>query len=317
MKRFPFATLLAGASLAALADGAPLAEPIQPIPLAPTADARKAALGKALFFDRRLSANNTQSCASCHAFDKGGAFPAVRPVGAAGKEHVLNSPSIFNTAFNFRQLWSGGQESVEGVVDAVVKSPLVFASSWPEVMGKLNGDKALQERFRTAYPDGLTRENVIQSVAEYTRSLTTPNSRFDQYLRGKPDAITNEERAGYDLFKKYGCVACHQGVNVGGNMFQKFGVMGDYFAARGEVKTADYGRFNVTRREGDRHVFKVPSLRNVALTAPYFHDGSAKTLPEAVQVMFAYQLGRPASPQDVALIVKFLDTLTGEQPKAP
>ncbi|HSH91262.1 MAG TPA: cytochrome c peroxidase, partial [Ramlibacter sp.] len=314
------AAALAAACLAtgaAAGANAPPVEPIKPLPATVTVDRPKAELGKALFFDRRFSKDNSVSCASCHAFDKGGAYAAVRPTGAGRKEHALNSPSVFNVAFNFRQLWSGGQDSVEGVVDAVVKSPSVFASSWPEVLGKLSADAALQARFKQTYPAGMTRESVSHAIGEYTRSLITPNARFDQYLRGNTNAINAEERAGYDLFKKYGCVACHQGVNVGGNMFQKFGVMGDYFTARGNVKPADYGRFNVTKREADRYVFKVPSLRNVALTAPYFHDGSAATLPEAVQVMFVYQLGRPASAQDVELIVKFLGTLSGEAPKEP
>lgn len=300
---------------AAAAPPAPLQEPIKPLPLTIDVHRAKADLGRALFFDRRLSRDNSMSCASCHAFDKGGAWPAAKPTGVGGKVHAFNSPSIFNVAYNFRQTWSGGQESVEGVVDAVVKSQMVFATTWPDVLGKLNADAALSARFRQAYPEGITRESVSHAIAEYSRSLVTPNARFDQYLRGNPNAITAEEKAGYDLFKKYGCVACHQGVNVGGNMFQKFGVMGDYFAGRGDVKPADHGRFNVTKRDADRHVFKVPSLRNVALTAPYFHDGSADTLPQAVQVMFTYQLGRPASAQDVELIVKFLGTLTGETPK--
>ena len=290
-------------------------EPIQPVPTTVNVDRARAELGKALFSDRRFSRDNSVSCASCHAFDKGGASPAVRPTGVGGKDHVLNSPTIFNSALNFRQLWSGGQDSLEGVVDQVVKSQMVFGSSWPEVLTKLSADAALATRFKRSYPEGLTAETAANALAEYTRTLNTPNARFDQYLRGNPQAISMEERAGYDLFKKYGCVACHQGVNVGGNMFQKFGVMGDYFAARGNVTPADYGRYNVTKREADRFVFKVPSLRNVAQTAPYFHDGSARTLPEAVQVMFTYQLGRTASAQDVALIVKFLGTLTGEQPE--
>jgi cytochrome c peroxidase len=304
------------ATAATFAFGAALpAEPIKPLPPPPVVDAMKAVLGRALFFDRRFSKDNSVSCASCHAFDKGGAYGATRPTGVGGKKHTLNSPTVFNSAYNFRQLWSGGQPGIEGVVDQVVKSPLVFGSSWPEVLGRLSADAALVARFGKAYPEGLTKESAAHALGEYTRSLTTPNARFDQYLRGKADAITADERSGYELFKKYGCVACHQGVNVGGNMFQKFGVMGDYFAARGNVKPADYGRFNVTGREADRYVFKVPSLRNVALTAPYFHDGSADTLPQAVQVMFTYQLGRGASAQDVDLIVKFLGTLTGEQPK--
>jgi cytochrome c peroxidase len=152
---------------------------------------------------------------------------------------------------------------------------------------------------------------------EFERSLITPNSRFDRYLLGDESAITAEEKAGYALFKSYGCVACHQGRNVGGNMFQIFGVMDDYFANRGHITDADYGRFNVTGREEDRFHFRVPSLRNVALTAPYFHDGTAESLDQAVMVMARYQLGVTMPAEDVGLIVKFLGTLTGEYKGQP
>lgn len=311
--------LLAAAALAPLgaAWAAAKEEPIKPIPLTMQADSRKVALGQELFFDRRLSRGEKMACASCHRFESGGAFPARFTTGAEGKPHVVNAPSAFNVAFNFRQLWAGGAGSVEEVIDQVVRSPLVFSSTWDEVIARLARDAAFTERFKRVYPEGLNAATVSNAIAEYNRTLTTPNSRFDRYLRGEASAISKDELAGYEMFKKYGCVACHQGVNVGGNMFQKFGVMGDYFKDRGNVQPADLGRFNVTQRESDRNVFKVPSLRNVALTAPYFHDGSAATLQEAVDVMFKYQLGRPAPAQDRQLIVQFLGTLTGEQPKAP
>ena len=169
-------------------------------------------------------------------------------------------------------------------------NPLEMGSSWPEVMGKLGKDAALVAEFKKSYPDGLQPRTIADALATFQRSLVTPNSRFDKYLRGDKNAITVDELKGYQLFKSYGCVACHQGVNVGGNMFQTFGVMGDYFAKRGNPTDADLGRYNVTKNPADRHVFKVPGLRNVALTAPYFHDGSAKTLNDAVDVMFRYPL---------------------------
>lgn len=291
---------------------AELDEPIKPIPLTMQMDAAKVDLGKTLFVDTRFSKNNTVACVSCHLFEAGGAHPAAKPIGAAGKPHALNSPSAFNVAFNFKQLWSGGVDSVEAVVDRVVKSPLVFDSSWEQVIGKLAQDKPFEARFKKVYRSGLTPANLSNALGEYNRSLITPNARFDKYLRGDANAISADEKAGYALFKKYGCVACHQGMNIGGNMYQTFGVMNDYFKNRGDVKDADMGRFNFTKRESDRFVFKVPSLRNVALTAPYFHDGSAATLTEAVDVMFKVQLGRPASAEDRDLIVKFLGTLNGE-----
>jgi cytochrome c peroxidase len=178
-------------------------------------------------------------------------------------------------------------------------------------VAKVAQDAKYQRDFATAYHDGVTKANIQNAIAAFERTLITPNSRFDRYLRGDPDAISVAEKVGYAKFKQYGCVACHQGVNVGGNMFQKFGVMGDYFAKRGNLTDADLGRYLVTKDENDKHVFKVPSLRNVALTAPYFHDGSAKTLENAVDIMFRYQLGRVGSKEDKEDIIKFLNTLTG------
>jgi cytochrome c peroxidase len=189
------------------------------------------------------------------------------------------------------------------------------------VLGKLAGDQALVAEFQRIYPQlGLSQAAVQDSLAVFQRSLITP-SRFDRFLRGDVAAISSDERRGHERFKAYGCVGCHQGVNIGGNMLQRFGVMNDYFADRLKAGQpggpGDEGRFRVSKRPEDLHVFKVPSLRNVALTAPYFHDGSAATLEEAVDVMFRYQLGRPAPAQDKALIVKFLNSLTGDQFKAP
>lgn len=166
--------------------------------------------------------------------------------------------------------------------------------------------------FKDAYPDGLQAKNIQDAIAAFERSLITPNARFDKYLRGDQTALSADELQGYRLFKQYGCIACHQGINVGGNMFQQFGIMGDYFKQRGNLTEADLGRFKVTNNPADKHFFKVPSLRNIALTAPYFHDGSARTLNDAVDVMFKYQLGRSAPAQDKELIIQFLHTLTGE-----
>ena len=273
---------------------------------------RKVELGRRLFVDPRFAKDNSVSCASCHDFSRGGADPRPRSIGVNGAIGGANAPSVFNSGFNFRQLWNGSASSLEDFLDKLIKNPKVFAMTWEEVVARFKHDDALTAQFAEAYADGVTRENTIDAVATFTRSLSTP-SRFDRYLRGDKGAITADEFKGYAKFKSYGCVACHQGVNVGGNMFQKFGVMGDYFKDRGNVTPADAGRFAVTKREADKHVFKVPSLRNVELTAPYFHDGSAPTLEAAVEVMFIYQLGRTAPTQDKALIVAFLKTLTGER----
>ena len=198
------------------------------------------------------------------------------------------------------------------IASAPIHNPIEMGSDWSQVLGKLRQDPALTAQAAAAYPQGLTEESIVDAIATFERSLITP-APFDRYLRGDGSAIGLGAARGYELFKDYGCVACHQGVNVGGNMFQVFGVMGDYFARRGGPTQADLGRFNVTGLEADKHVFKVPSLRNVALTAPYFHDGSARTLEDAVDVMFRYQLGRSAPAEDKALIVEFLHTLTGDK----
>ena len=191
-------------------------------------------------------------------------------------------------------------------------NPGEMGSNWPEVLGKLGQDPTLLGQFKLLYKDGLQPYNIQDAIATFERSLVT-SSRFDRYLRGDPGAINDDEKRGYQLFKSYGCAACHQGVNVGGNMYQKFGVMGDYFKGRANITEADLGRYAVTKKESDRHVFKVPSLRNVELTAPYFHDGSATSLEAAVEVMFRYQLGRPAPAADRTLIIGFLKTLTSEK----
>lgn len=291
---------------------AELDEPIKPLPSDLKLDARKVDLGRALFVETRLAQDQSVACVSCHDFSRGGADPRPRSIGVHGELGGANAPSVFNSGLNFRQTWNGSGTSLEDFLERLIKNPKVFGSDWAEVVPRLQQDKSLSAQFAAIYTDGITSRNTIEALATYVRSLMTP-SRFDRFLRGDATAITAEELQGYNKFKSYGCVACHQGVNVGGNMFQKFGVMGDYFADRGNIKPADYGRYNVTKRESDKFVFKVPSLRNVELTAPYFHDGSATTLENAVAVMFRYQLGRDAPPEDKALIVRFLKTLTGEQ----
>lgn len=305
---------------AALLPGAAAAqtdEPIKPIPLEVKLDPKKVALGEKLFNDKRLSRDNSLSCASCHNLSAGGIDGSPSSVGIGGAKGPINAPTVFNSALNFRQFWDGRANSLEEQAAGPIHNPKEMGSNWVEVLGKLKQDAALVAQFKEVYPDGLQAKNVQDGISTFERTLVTPNARFDKYLRGDKNAINADELKGYELFKKYGCVACHQGVAVGGNMFQTFGVMGDYFAKRGNPTEADLGRYNVTKNEADKHVFKVPSLRNVALTAPYFHDGSAKTLNDAVAVMFKYQLGRSASQQDRDQIVMFLRTLTGEYKGQP
>ncbi len=312
--QFAFGVLLGGANLVW---AAPLDEPIKPIPASLNQDPARADIGRQLFSDTRLSANNRVSCASCHDLGKGGVDGLAHSVGFTGKLTGVNAPTVFNAALNFKQFWNGRADSLEAQVDLVIQNPVEMGSKWPDVVAKVAQDTKYQRAFASAYRDGVTKENIQNAIATFERTLITPHSRFDKYLNGDHNAISEAEKTGYAKFKQYGCVACHQGVNVGGNMFQKFGVMGNYFDKRGKPTEADLGRYLVTGEEGDKHVFKVPSLRNVALTAPYFHDASAQTLEEAVDVMFKYQLGRVGSREDKASIVKFLHTLTGVKGAQP
>jgi cytochrome c peroxidase len=288
-------------------------EPIKPLPLKLTLDARKVELGKALFHDKRLSKDNSIACASCHDLAKGGADGKPTAVGIGGQVGPINTPTVLNSSFNFRQFWNGRAATLEEQAAGPVHNPGEMGSNWDEVLAKLRQDAALVGKFTAVYKDGLKPANIQDAIATFESSLVTP-SRFDRFLRGELKAINENEARGYQLFKSYGCVACHQGVNVGGNMYQQFGVMDEYFKVRGKpITEADLGRYAVTKLDSDRHVFKVPSLRNVELTAPYFHDGATRTLEEAVDVMFRYQLGRTAPASDKNLIVQFLKTLTGEK----
>jgi cytochrome c peroxidase len=306
--------LLSGVLAVLVANPVWAGEPISPIPLDAESklDSRKVALGELLFNDKRLSKDNSISCASCHNLLMGGVDGTQVSTGINGARGPINAPTVFNSGFNFRQFWDGRAKSLEEQAAGPVHNPLEMGSSWPEVLPKLDNDGALVAQFKEVFADGVQPKNILDVIATFERSLTTPNSRIDKYLRGDNDALSGDELKGYQLFKSYGCISCHQGMNVGGNMFQVFGAMNNYFSVRGNITTADFGRYNVTKDPADKHVFKVPSLRNVAMTSPYFHDGSVNTLPEAVDVMFRYQLGRTAPQADKELIIKFLHTLTGE-----
>ncbi|MCY7283325.1 MAG: cytochrome B6, partial [Cyanobacteria bacterium CAN_BIN43] len=251
-------------------------EPTQPIPLQVKLDTNKVQLGEKLFADTRLSIDHQVSCLSCHRLDLGGAARQALSFGATGVQMQVNTPTVFNVAYNFRFNWNGRSETLEAQIEGLAQN--VMGISWEQIITKLQQVPDYVQLFNAIYADGITLPNAINAIAVYERSLDTPNSRFDQFLRGDYTALTVQEREGYRLFKSYGCVSCHQGVNVGGNLFQKFGVIGNYFADRGNITPADYGRYNVTGSENDRYVFRVPSLRNVAITPPYFHDGTAQTL---------------------------------------
>ncbi|NOR71888.1 MAG: c-type cytochrome [Methylomarinum sp.] len=287
-------------------------EPIIPIPDDVITQPEQVELGRILFNDVRLSVGDPVSCASCHSMSMGGADGQVVSTGVKSEKGSINSPTVLNSSLQFRQFWNGRAETLLEQIDGPIANPKEMGSSWDEVLKKLKEDVFYVAKFNLLYPDGLTIPNIKQAIITFEESLLTPNSRFDQYLRGNHKAITEDELKGYSLFKEYGCVSCHQGVAVGGNLFQKFGAFGDFFVDRGYVTEADFGRFSVTKKEQDRFVFKVPTLRNIELTAPYLHDGSIASLENAVIVMMKYQLGRKPKEQNVQLIVQFLKTLTGQ-----
>ena len=230
-------------------------------------DPEKVALGRALFHDPRLSKDDTTACVSCHDLASGGDDGRKVSIGVEGKLGSINAPTVFNVGLNFKQFWDGRAATLEQQIDGPVQSPVELGTLWPDVIQKLYVHESYPQRFKALYPDGINRENVKNALAEFMKSLTTPNSRFDQWLLGDEDAISSLERQGYALFKYYGCVSCHQGANVGGNMFQVFGVLNNYFKRRGNITEADLGRYNYTGNPLDRHAFKVPSLRMAALTA--------------------------------------------------
>jgi cytochrome c peroxidase len=271
----------------------------------------KMRLGERLFRDARLSHDDRFACVSCHQLDRAGDDGLAKSMGADGRLLDFNTPTVFNAALSFRLNWRGNFVTFEDEAEAALLNPRLMGTSWAELTAKLRSDHAYAEAFQTTYGGPPERLQILDALAAFERSLITPGAPFDRYLRGDRMAIGPDAVHGYVLFKSYGCIACHQGVNVGGNLFQKFGIFDDPFENRA-ITSADLGRFALTGKDADRFVFRVPSLRNVAVTAPYFHDGSAATLEKAVTEMARSQLGRVIPPEDIAAIVRFLRTLTGE-----
>jgi cytochrome c peroxidase len=289
-------------------------EPLRPLPQAVAGDPRKVALGRLLFRERALSGDGSVACIDCHLFEHGGADPRPRSRGSDGRVGATNSPSVFNLEFQGMYGWSGEARTLAEHIALPLGRVAVMDMDDARMIGALTGT-ASARGFAAVYADGLTAANVRDALIAYERSLVTPNAAIDRFLRGDAGALTPEQLQGYRLFKSHGCASCHQGTNAGGNLLQRFGVFGDYFAERGDEAPADQGRFNITGREEDRHVFRVPSLRNVALTAPYFHDGSAATLEEAIDVMARFQLGRSLGDAETAALAAFLTALTGDLPR--
>ncbi|HEC15329.1 MAG TPA: cytochrome B6 [Sedimenticola sp.] len=287
-------------------------EPIQPLSPPEGLDPDKVRLGERLFLDPRLSRDNDMACGSCHDLGSNGADNLPHPKGRTGAGPALNTLTVFNGGLNHRQFWDGRANSLEEQIDFVVTNPGEFATSWPEIVARLRQDPDYGRAFGRLYPDGITAAAIRDAIATFERSLVTLDSPFDRFLLGDAEAISAEAKEGYRLFKDYGCASCHQGSNVGGNLFMKFGVFGDYFADRGDATQAYQGRFNVTGKDPDRYVFRVPSLRLAVLTAPYLHDGSVKTLEQVIRVMAKYQLGYAIPDRDIHCLVAFLQTLPGK-----
>ena len=303
MKKFFFVPLVIVCLAPLLLMGAELV----PIPLEVKVDKQKAQLGKALFLDPLLSKDKTLSCASCHILGHNGADTVRFSKGIEGQDSAFNSPTVFNAVYNFRQFWDGRAKNLEEQALNPIVNPIEMGNTIPQVIEDLKKSEKYTRLFRKIYDNGITEENLAEVLSEFEKTLITPNAPIDKYLRGDTTALSDHEIEGYRLFKEKGCISCHNGINIGGNLYNKFGIYKD-------AQSEQLGRYNVTHREEDKYVFKVPSLRNVALTAPYMHDGRAKTLEEAVNMMTKYQLGRPMKKEELHFIVDFLKTLTGELP---
>ena len=306
-----------GERIAMYADGLPenrAAEPVRPVELATDVDAAKAALGFALFHDPRLSVDNTVSCATCHALETAGVDNHQYSHGVNDQLGGVNAPTVYNAVYNFVQFWDGRAKTLADQAAGPPLNPVEMASeSFDQIIAKLAADKDFAKAFKTVYTDGLTEANITDAIEEFERTLITPNARFDKWLRGDDSALTADELIGYELFKKYDCATCHVGSNLGGQSYELMGLRRHYFADRGlELTNEDNGRYKETQIERDRHRFKVPGLRNVEHTWPYYHDGTRETLEDAVRDMGIYQSGVELTSTEVDQITAFLKTLTGE-----
>ncbi|MCG8428213.1 MAG: cytochrome-c peroxidase [Chromatiales bacterium] len=286
------------------------AEPISPIEPVKNINLAQAELGKKLYFDPRLSKSGFISCNSCHNLSMGGTDNLKTSIGDKWQQGPINAPTVLNSSLNVAQFWDGRAADLKEQAGGPIANPGEMAFTHTLAVEVLTSIPGYVNEFKLVFgTDTINIDQVTQAIAEFEKTLVTPNSRFDQWLMGNKDAITANELAGYELFKSSGCVACHNGSAVGGNSFQKMGVIEPYNA-----KSPAEGLSAVTGKDADRFMFKVPTLRNVEMTYPYFHDGEAETLTEAVDVMGRLQLGKKFTDKENAQIVAFMKTLTGDQP---
>jgi cytochrome c peroxidase len=286
------------------------AEPIQPIEPAMGLDVAQVELGKKLFFDPRLSRSGFISCNSCHNLSMGGTDNLKSSIGHAWQQGPINSPTVLNSSLNVAQFWDGRAADLKEQAAGPIANPAEMAASHDLAVEVLTSIPQYEEEFEAVFGSpGIDIDRITTAIAEFEESLVTPGAPFDLWLQGDEGALTAAELQGYALFKQNGCIACHNGPAAGGNSFQKMGLVAPY-----ETDNEAIGLAGVTGNEADEYKFKVPTLRNVEMTYPYFHDGGAATLTEAVDVMARVQLGKELTPEDTALMVAFLKTLTGEQP---
>ena len=286
-------------------------EPVSPVPAPKAVNPAAVELGKKLFFDPRLSKSGFISCNSCHNLSLGGTDNLKTSIGHNWQQGPINSPTVLNSRLNLAQFWDGRAKDLKEQAGGPIANPGEMAFTHELAIETLKSIPGYVAEFKQVFKtDQLTIDEVTRAIAAFEETLVTPNSRFDQWLDGDKKAITADELAGYKLFKDSGCVACHNGPNLGGNSFQKMGLVQPYKTA-----STAAGRVDVTGKDADRLNFKVPTLRNIELTYPYFHDGAAETMTEAVDLMGRLQLGREFNKDENAKIVAFLKTLTGQQPQ--
>lgn len=307
----PFALAMIGALAVSGVASAVEQEPISPILAVKVTDPALVALGKKMFFEPRLSMSGSISCNSCHNLSMGGSDNIKTSIGYKWQQGPINSPTVLNSSMNLAQFWDGRATDLKAQAGGPIDNPAEMAFTHELAIDMLSSIPAYRAEFASVFgKDTIDIDQVTTAIAEFEKTLVTPNSRLDQWLVGDKTALSKDELAGYQLFKKSGCVACHNGAAVGGNSYQKMGMITPY-----ETSNPASGRFAVTGKDADRFSFKVPTLRNVELTYPYFHDGEVATLTEAVDIMGRLQLGRTFSDDENAKLVAFLKTMTGDQPR--